>query len=96
MGCLGYHGFVINDFVPKFSQYKWLDMSARHGDGNLDPTTGFLYEPAPYVDRVCEFQEAKPGRQVAIVTNKWGRYSYTVDCKQTHCFILASIAIHFQ
>lgn len=77
----GYHGFVINDVIPKFSQYKWLDMQASMDEGDRDATTGFVYEPSPYVDRKCDFRPCEAGSEVAVVTNSWGDYSCDVTCK---------------
>ena len=56
-------------------------MQGCAGEGNQDPSTGFVYEPDPYLDRVCEFADSKNEKQVSIVNNSWGDYAYNVECK---------------
>ena len=76
-----HYAFVINDVIPANSQYKWLDMSGAGLWGDIDPVTGFLYEPRPFVDRVCDFEAPATGEQVVVVIDSWGSYDRHVYCK---------------
>ena len=51
------------------------------GCGDVDPSTGFAYEPWPFIDRVCDFDAPASGQQVAVVIDSWGRYDRQVYCK---------------
>ena len=77
----GCYATLINADISPRTKYKWLAMAGSAGEGNEDPSTGFVYEPAPYLDRVCEFADGKNAQQVAVVNNSWGNYAYNVECK---------------
>ena len=59
---------------------------ACHKDvsGDVDPNTGYKYEPKPFIDRVFEMDDSQTEgvtQHVTIISNVWGDYSYTTDGK---------------
>lgn len=75
------YALVVNNHIPEDSEYKWLDMSDVGIPGDIDPHTKYSYEPKPYIDRPITFRTPKPGKELAIVMNRWGDYSSKISCK---------------
>ena len=77
------HILAINNEI-EWSSYKWLDV---HGygmcmpAGGYDVHTGFSYEPEAHRNRIFDERVPEPGKEIAIVSEKWGNYSRKIKCE---------------
>ena len=77
------HILAVNHEIG-WSAYKWLDIHGhgmRMRDGGLDHVTGYCYEPIAYSDRVFDARPPEPGKEIAVISEKWGEYGSDVKCK---------------
>ena len=77
----GRYAFLVNDFIPKEAQYKWLNMNGVTITGDVDPATGYHYEPDPFIDRGVGDVGAVPGN-IVFVFNTWGNYTRHIQSKR--------------
>ena len=77
------HILAINHEIP-WSKYKWVDINGygmHMPAGGYDERTGFSYEPKAHADRLLDMRVPEPGREIAIISEKWGAYGSNIKCK---------------
>ena len=76
------HILAINYEIP-WTKYKWVDV---HGfgmhmpAGGYDEHSGYCYEPKPDCNRMFEERIPDPGKEIVIISEKWGVYDRSVKC----------------
>ena len=77
------HILAINHEIP-WSKYKWVDINGygmHMPAGGYDERTGLSYEPKAHADRLLDMRVPEPGREIAIISEKWGAYGSNIKCK---------------
>lgn len=78
----GTYAFIKNNAIPQYTTYKWSDSpGSKLPDGCLDQHTNRYFEPQPFIDRCLDVREPQPGKEAAVITERWGDYDSQVTCK---------------
>ena len=77
------HILAINNEIS-WSEYKWVDLNGygmHMPAGGYDEHTGFSYEPRAHHNRLLDTRVPEPGKEIAIISEKWGVIGSNIKCK---------------
>lgn len=89
---IGTYAFIKNNYIPECTSYKWSDVEGSSlPDGSFDQYTSRYYEPGPFHNRILNIREPEPGKEAAIIVERWGDYESHVSCKFLFCYSILYI-----